>query len=96
MVRFEDLIGQRLLMFPKKAFRPQETGPTLYPVTLRGVEPGGIWIENEAVTEMVAAALRPVRDISDMQTKPVCFFPFSEIQFLTAFSLPLDEASLGV
>jgi hypothetical protein len=66
------------------------------PITarLRGVETGGIWIENQDITNQILTA---AGRLQSAQT-PVLFFPYSQVLFAlgTIPGVALNEASLGV
>jgi hypothetical protein len=88
MLRLDDLIGKKILIAPTTAFAAKDKPGTSYTVTLHGVETGGVWIESPLL-ERIARSLAP------RQKKPVFFVPYAQIDFLIAFSLELDEKSLG-
>ncbi len=88
MLRLDDLIGKKVMICPKKRFRDADTDGTLYTVKLHGVEVSGVWIESPELA-------RIAKGFAHQEKKPVFFLPHAQIEFLLAFSLHLDEKSLG-
>jgi hypothetical protein len=82
MVRFEDLIGKKISL----ALVNSEVAA--YTVTLHGVEHGGIWVESKELDKLIghqkskSTGPRPA-------TRPVVFYPYSQIFFLIAHSTEL-------
>ena len=88
MLRLDDLIGKKIMVCPKNKFCDADSDGTVYTVKLHGVEASGVWIESPDLT-------RIAKGFAPQQKKPVFFVPHAQIEFLLAFSLRLDEKSLG-
>jgi hypothetical protein len=88
-VQFASLIGSQIAVLV-----PRLDKTNLQNVRLRGVEPGGIWIESQDFTNAVlAAAGVPISDRT-----AVMFLPYYEISYaLTSIEEPsFDEDALGL
>jgi len=92
LVRFNDYVGEKILLSPKKQFGDESA--SVYFVTLQGSEPGGLWIEYEALTKMVLVAIG--KPDAKPPKKVVFFLPYSEIDYAVSFSTDLDEKILGL
>jgi len=92
MPSLDELIGQKIVLVPKKKFHPQDIQP--YVVTLRAVESGGLWIQHPTLSQVIADAFK--KKVEDLPQDPVFFLPYSEIWHIVAFAVRLDEKSLGV
>jgi hypothetical protein len=86
MLRLDDLIGKKVMVCPINKFCDSDETGTVYTVTLHGVEAGGVWLESPELSK-IAEGLAPHHET------PVFFLPFSQIGFLLASSLALDEES---
>ena len=86
MVRLDDLIGKQITL----AMRDSEKG--IYKVTLHGTESGGIWIESPELAKRVGKIWKsPKTPFPQPTRKPVFFIPYSQLAFLIAPSVELDE-----
>lgn len=89
MLQLEHLIGDTLTI----AIRSSERGD--YDVVLHGVEQGGgIWVESDELSHLLGYQ-KQAKSVKRLAKKPVFFVPFSEIHFLVASSVELDETSLA-
>jgi len=91
MLTLNDLVGTKVILCPKQKF---QANTNLYAVTLHGVEVGGLWIEHPALSEIVAHSVH--KTVEELPKDPVFFFPYSEIEHLSAFSTRIDPKSLGL
>ena len=86
MLSFEEVLRQEAKLCVMLALPGAPTD--LWEVKLLGVEPGGIWIECQALTEVVLKFMKQ----SVLHCTPIIFVPFSSIQFAGAF---LDRVALS-
>lgn len=81
-------------------------GQDLQAVTLRGVEPGGIWVESDSITrsamgekvfDQIAVQLG-VHSVAVVPIAPVFFFPYHEVRLILAFGpgMTLNDKAFGV
>ena len=88
-VQFNALIGSQISVLV-----PRLDKTSLQNVRLRGVEPGGIWIESQEFTNAVLGAA----GVASATRTPVMFLPYHEISYaLTSIQEPcLDEKAFDL
>jgi hypothetical protein len=88
VVQLSDHIGQEILIYIPFL------GQTFQKVKLHGAEPGGIWIENQQIANVVLG----VSGVSGIPKAIVLFFPYSQIRFAMAFvpGVSLNEKAFDV
>lgn len=82
MVRLDDLVGKRVLLALVNSEVPS------YDIILHGVENGGIWVEGKALESLLGHVAGKPRGRKP-STKPVFFYPYSQIALLIAYSTEL-------
>lgn len=93
MPSLDELVSQKVILCPKSKFQPNDSC-SLYLVTLRAVEAGGVWIEHSTLTQIVAQAVG--KKPNELPRDPVFFLPYSEISHIVTFSVRIDEETLGL
>lgn len=86
MVGFEQILEQQARLFIAVTIPESPAG--LHEVKLHGVESGGIWIEQQALTEVALELLQQ----SVLVCTPIMFVPYSSMQFAVAL---LDKVALS-
>lgn len=88
MLSFEEVLRQEAKLFVILATPGVSANGEIWEVKLLGIEPGGIWVECQALTEVVLKSIQQ----SVLGCTPIIFLPFSSIQFAGAF---LDRVALS-
>ena len=88
MISLNDLIGKPV------DITITSSSESFYTVTLHGVEQGGLWIEGEALNELLGYEPNRKLPANKISKKPVLFLPYAQIGFLLSSSIDLDEPSL--
>jgi len=88
-VNFENLIGRQML-----AVIPVLDPSAVQTFIIRGVEGGGIWIESQALTNLILEKV----GLAYAPRTPVFFLSFSEMRFafFPANAPSLNEGAFGV
>jgi len=91
-LKFEDLIGQKIMVRTKLA---QPKAGDVETVELAGTEPSGIWIKvgprpvyGSGMEERINELFRKFLDTTG-DRQPYVFLPFSSIEFVAAYTAPL-------
>jgi len=84
-IRFHDLIGQKIII-SSGIFN--NSGAPIF-ATLRGVETGGLWVENQEITDLILKTMEKTM----LEATPVMFVPFSQIHW--AFDALGEHPSLS-
>jgi hypothetical protein len=82
MVRFDDLIGKKVIL----ALMNSEAAS--YDVVLHGVEHGGIWVESPDLERLFGHQRGNATKLKLLK-KPVFFYPYSQISLVISYSTEL-------
>ena len=88
-MQFTELLDEEILIQ-----LPRVHPEILYSVMLRGIEPGGLWIESQEITNAILKSI----GASSTQSTPVTFFPYQQISLVLgrAAGPALNEKAFGV